>query len=174
MPKKKTRFVLAVQAPDKKREYADFVRWYMIPASFRNLVRSELERLGLPEWFVTLCAFRTQGEFAKGFKISPHTLSRWVNMDQFKRDCEVFNNGFIKEFYKAQIDHSFTQKVIKYGDAPRVKLWKELFDGHVTTIKVEQQDEFSELVSQMTTEELREVIALKKKIAERIAKATTK
>lgn len=107
--------------------------WLSIPAMLRMLPEKDQLQMGYdvhdPIWSVLL-PLRTKQEFTIFFKTSINQPMRWERADPtlFDRAMEISKRQNVMRF-KKDIDFSFTQKVLKYGDAARTKLWKQVYEG---------------------------------------------
>jgi len=130
--------------PYKTAEFEAFVLWISIPGIVRktyNLSNEAGERIGIERvrdfgfdvddtLLKTLLEIKTQSEFAKKFDVNMGTLSEWKHTTYYKKCIAAMIDETCVQRYKKEIDFVFTQKTIKEADAPRVKLWYQLFQDY--------------------------------------------
>lgn len=115
---------------DKKELYTI---WLSIPAMLRLLPEKDQLQMGYdvhdPVWSVLL-PIRTKQNFCTFFKVGINQPAFWERKDPalFDRAMEISKRQNVIRF-KKDVDFSFTQKVLKFGDANRMKLWKQVFEG---------------------------------------------
>lgn len=109
-----------------------YIAWCAIPASLRLLPEAELKKMGFDvddEDFMKLVRIRTKKEFCEVFGLNKNMPSRWNKdpevVDEINKRAE---RSYVMKF-KKDVDFMFTQKVLKHGDANRMKLWKQLYEG---------------------------------------------
>lgn len=118
--------------PAKVKEKEAYLLWRSIPALLSLLPESEQRKMGYDvddPLFKQLIAIKTKTEFCTLMKVSTTLPSTWEKDPEYAdkvRQLSLTNH--VLRFQK-DIDFSFTQKVIKNGDAPRMKLWKQLYEG---------------------------------------------
>lgn len=125
----KTRKPIGVPRAQEKEAYKN---WKAIPAMLRLLPETELKKMGYDiddPVFMKLLSIRTKLEFSEFFKIGHNQPSIWDKDESFQLEVQKLSaqNNVIK--FQKDVDFSFTQKVLKHGDAHRVKLWKQLYEG---------------------------------------------
>lgn len=117
---------------EKDRE--TYLAWRSIPAMLRSLKEEDLKRMGYPvddPIFMAMLSLKTKKAFCEHFKIAINQPTRWeADADFMAKVHQVSVQQNVMRF-KADVDFSFTQKVMREGDAQRVKLWKQLFEGWV-------------------------------------------
>jgi DNA-binding transcriptional regulator YiaG len=116
----------------KEAEKEAYTLWRSIPAMLRILTAEEAKKMGYPVddlTFAQLLKLRTKGEFADAFGVHRNTITNWEAEEGFQGrvDALSLNDNVMR--FKKDVDFSFTQKVLRHGDQPRVKLWKQLYEG---------------------------------------------
>ena len=135
----------------KKRIFRTFVFWYSIPTSLKSMTLTQLKDIGFDtsnKVLKELIKIKSQTEFAKHFDVSIDTLTRWKRRKTFKKQYNKLCDQNILKF-KKDIDYSFTEKTIRTGDAPRVKLWKQLYEGWIEKKVVEQTGSLNVLLNEI-------------------------
>lgn len=121
--------ILAEDLKIKKPEvFAKFLRWYALPGVLRGKPRNLIEKAGIsdPET-LDLLEIKSQKDFGEKFKLGQNTVTEWK---QKVVKAEIF--GEAKDFFKSltpNIYGAFYLKALHYADAPRVRLWEEIFHG---------------------------------------------
>lgn len=108
-----------------------YIEWISIPDMVRGLDDKALKKLGYPvddPVFQKLLKIKTKSEFCKEIGVSSKMPSTWERSADFEKEVEAQMKKNVLRF-KKDIDLAFTLKTIKYSDAQRVKLWKQLFEG---------------------------------------------
>lgn len=109
-----------------------YIQWNSIPAMLRLLPEAEVKKMGYDvedPIFMKLLRVKTRGEFCKEFDIGVNAPSIWdKEPDIRERINQIATDNNVMRFRK-DVDFSFTQKVLKHGDAHRMKLWKQLYEG---------------------------------------------
>lgn len=123
--------ILAEKSEEGKRH---FINWAIIPASLRLLAEQpeELRKMGYDpddEYFMKLLKIKTKGQFCREFNFAKNMTATWLKDEEVVAEINsrVMSEHVMK--FKKDVDWSFTQKVIRHGDANRVKLWKQLYEG---------------------------------------------
>ena len=154
MPKRKEADrveIISEYRPYKKKVYKNFILWNSIPFELRKIPLNEAENWGINiknSLLKELLSISTQREFAEKYNVSEDVLCIWNRRKDFKEELnKIIKEGILK--YKKDVDFSLTKKAIKYGDAPRVKLWKQLFEGWVEKEKREISGDLSLLIDEM-------------------------
>jgi len=115
-----------------KKDRDLYLMWRGIPALLRTLDEKEMSRMGYnvdDPIFMRLVRIKTRREFCEAFKIGINQPGRWEEDPEFVAKIhQVSVNEHVMKF-KKDVDFSFTQKTIRHGDAHRMKLWKQLFEG---------------------------------------------
>ena len=128
--------------PYKNAEFEAFVLWSSIPLIVRSIYQADssegklkagkkLGELGFDIEEVLLRKLldcKTQKEFAKAFEVHFTTLSEWKQKKYYKKKVEAMTDDVCVLQYKKDVKFSFIQKTIEEGDAPRVKLFHQLYD----------------------------------------------
>lgn len=135
-----TEEVTEVKKSDKKetdkakieRVKSAFVVWKSIPAMLKILPREDQKRMGYDvddPMFQKLIALRTKAEFCDAFEVGINQPARWEADPETKALIDKMSvEDHVLKFRK-DVDFSFTQKVLRHGDAHRMKLWKQLYEG---------------------------------------------
>jgi hypothetical protein len=110
--------------------------WQSIPAALKEKdyfqkvknvkITNEEEDL-LPR----LLMAKNLSDIADILEVETATIRRWQKTNFVKRHTEKFDSWNNVMRFKKDIDYAFTQKTIIHGDAARVKLWKQLYEGWV-------------------------------------------
>jgi hypothetical protein len=116
----------------KIKEKEAYLIWRSIPALLSLLPESDQRKMGYDvddPLFKQLIGIKTKAEFCVALKVSTRMPSEWEKDPEFLSTVRQLSlNNHVLRFQK-DIDFSFTQKVLKNGDAQRVKLWKQLYEG---------------------------------------------
>lgn len=111
-----------------------YLAWRAIPALLRTLPEADIKKMGYDvddPGFMKLLGIRTRKEFCAAFGIGVNRPTEWEKDPAFlKLSNEAGIQANVLRF-KTDVDFSFTQKVIRHGDARRVQLWKELYEGWI-------------------------------------------
>lgn len=114
------------------KEREAYKQWKSIPAMLRLLPETELKKMGYDVddlVFMKMLSIRTKLEFAEFFKVGHNQPSVWDKDETLMAEVqELSRKNNVMKFQK-DIDFAFSQKVLKYGDANRMKLWKQLYEG---------------------------------------------
>jgi hypothetical protein len=135
----------AKQNLTKPDAFEIYILWYTLPRGVRRLQDATLEGLGFDledPLFNELRQIRTRTQFAKRYNVTRTTMWSWEKRDDFIDKVKEFGNREILLQYKRDIDFAFTEKTKIEGDAARVKLWKQLFEGweEKSTVRSESKD----------------------------------
>jgi len=128
-----------VKKPYKKDTFEAFILWSMIPWALRRLDLDRVRDFGFDTddpLFSKLLRIRTRTQFAKEFEVDRSNLAIWEKNKEYQTRCADFKEKMILKYAK-DIDFHFTQQTIKYADAARVKLWKQLYEGWIEKQKTE-------------------------------------
>lgn len=109
-----------------------YMEWLSIPRMVRKMTDQEREELGYESddpVFNKLLTIKTKGEFCKLFGVDVNMPARWEKNPEFIEEFNTMSRDNHVLKFRNDVDFSFTQKVIKYGDAQRMKLWKQLNEG---------------------------------------------
>lgn len=116
--------------PEQKKDI--YILWSSIPAMLRLLKPEQISQMGYDmddPVFAKLVSIKNQSEFIKEFSISHNQPTRWREDPEFNSKIEeISRKDHVLRFSK-DIDFSFTQRVIRNGDAASVKLWHQIFKG---------------------------------------------
>lgn len=116
----------------KHEEREAYKLWASIPAMVRLLPEADLKKMGYDTddpVFMKLITLRTKKEFTEFFKIGHSQPMLWEKEDGWQEDVTKLSKSMNVMKFAKDIDFSFTQKVLKHGDAHRMKLWKQLYEG---------------------------------------------
>lgn len=109
-----------------------YIQWRSIPAMLRLLPIEEVGKMGYEvdnPVFRKLLEIRTRKDFCEEFDIGINQPAIWDREpDIQERINQMATNDNVMRFRK-DVDFAFTQKVLKHGDARRMKLWKQLYEG---------------------------------------------
>lgn len=109
-----------------------FLEWFAIPNMLRMLPETEVKKMGYPTddvVFLKMLRCKTQTEFCTEFGVSINMPAKWKSEPNFMAELNAISDNSNVMRFKKEVDFSFTQKVIRHGDAHRVKLWKQLNEG---------------------------------------------
>lgn len=116
----------------RQAERDAYRQWMAIPAMLRLLPETELKKMGYDTddpVFMKLLSIRTKKEFADFFKVGHSQPMLWEKEEGFHTDVQRLAQSMNVMKFQKDIDFAFTQKVLKHGDAHRMKLWKQLYEG---------------------------------------------
>ena len=119
---------------EKKAEFKMFFIWLSLPSVFIGKDVDELAKLGItdPDQ-VKLLSIKTMTAFAEEYKVRNATLSEWkkkIHQKGLMEDTKDFFRSLSKNVYGA-----FYNAIITHGDAHRVRLWEEMFEGKEAEVK---------------------------------------
>lgn len=126
----KPKVVKVGEKKDKERDA--YALWLSIPAMLRMLPDAELKKMGYDAddpVFKKLMAIKTKGDFCREMGIGINSPARWEAEPEFMAKVNALSTNDHVLKFKKDVDFSFTQKVLKHGDAQRMKLWKQVFEG---------------------------------------------
>lgn len=127
----------------KRNEYEAFVLWYSLPTNFRGLDDAQLKEMGVEEEHFDILKIKTQGEFAKKFRVGKDALTDWKKRSHFDKDIKnLVDKELFQKFY-AKVMYAFTMQTIKYGDAQRFMTWMKMFAGHTEVVDVNINEEIN-------------------------------
>jgi len=109
-----------------------YIIWRSIPAVVKTIKDESLEQLGYDvndELFMKLVRIKNKGDFCRVMKVGVNQPAYWEKSKDFQLIVNQISTEANVMKFKPDVDFSFTQKVIRQGDAHRVKLWKQLFEG---------------------------------------------
>lgn len=121
-----------VSKPYRGREADVFALWLSIPIFLREQSQKQLEKMGYDmedNELVLVLKAQTKTQLSKILKVTRKQLAIWESSDVIKKKVEELNLLSNVMRFKKDIDYHFTQKTMKESDAPRVKLWKQFFEG---------------------------------------------
>ena len=115
-----------------------FILWASIPTLVRTIYNNEKQRPKLKEMgypiedtlFADLIDCKTSYAFCKKFDVGKNQPTIWKKEDpeMTKKIEEMSFKSNVLQFEK-DVDFAFTQRTIQKADAPRFKLWKQVFKG---------------------------------------------
>lgn len=109
-----------------------YLEWASIPAMVRMLPAPELEKMGYntdDPIFMKMVSIKRKGDFCTEFGVNKNMPNKWeLEPDFFTEVNNRSHRSHVMKFRK-DVDFAFTQKVLRHGDAPRMKLWKQLNEG---------------------------------------------
>ncbi len=150
-----------------------FAFWLSIPNGLKEIQSDRIAKLGYEiedKKFAEIIVCKNKTVFAERFGISLKQLCIWEKSEPILKMVEEFNKQCDILKYKKALDHAFTNKAIAEADAPRVRLWYEIFCGKtaegmppapvVQNIQVNQKiikigQEYEEKVKQILENEIR-------------------
>lgn len=145
----------------REREKEAYVLWKSIPAMLRILPEIEQRKMGYDTSdpvFAKLLSIQNKTQFCDVFGIGKNTPTQWEAEEDFQGKVDALSLGGHVMKFKKDIDFSFTQKVLRHGDANRVKLWKQLYEG------------WSEKIEHRNTNLNLDIVALVRQVQETAAK----
>ena len=133
----------------REKEFEAFVWWRSIPAILRRTLPEKLNELGFDTEdaiFMKLLSIKSRTAFAREFEVSIETLTDWSVTTRFKNEVQ----GLIERYnvlpFEKDMAFHFTQAAIRDADAPRVKLWYQIFKQWQEKSTVKLTDPISELL----------------------------
>jgi hypothetical protein len=120
------------------RAYEAYLTWISLPSILKgqNDVQFYIERGFKDEGIIQLLQIKTQGEFAKAYGIkNKNTLSEWNQRAEAKDRLTQVRKWAAK--LTPNVLMALYSKILKEGDAPRVKLWAQLIEEWNESVKVE-------------------------------------
>jgi len=109
-----------------------YIQWKSIPAMLRLMPIEEIEKMGYDlddPIFAKLFDIKTKGQFTTEFKVAENQPRIWEQEpEMIEKINQVSTQNHVLKFRK-DVDFSFTQKLIRNGDAPRYKLWKQIHEN---------------------------------------------
>lgn len=121
-----------------EKDKAMYKVWCSIPAMLRLLPSEEQKKMGYDAddpLFQAMVKCRTKKEFCEVFGVSINQPARWEKEPGFLDEVNHLSTTNHVLRFKKDVDFAFTQKVLKHGDAPRYKLWKQIHEGWRETIQ---------------------------------------
>lgn len=123
--------------PKKKREYFAFLYWMTLPPTIRGMnAEIAIKEFGVDTDAAPILAIRTQKEFTEVFDVSEPTLAKWRQAARFEDDLDMARKRNISDRWMNRITESFSKATEQHADAPRVKLWMELFGNYQPTMRL--------------------------------------
>lgn len=116
--------------PQREQEYWAYVYWKSLPAMLRKLSVVQLTDMGFNPDMISMMQIKTNTDFAAQFGVSRDSLTAWKQLERFPNDVRRMIDNSIVSTYKSAVDHKFTLMTLQHGDAPRVKLWKQIYEGY--------------------------------------------
>jgi len=117
---------------NNKKEATLYALWRSIPMIFHDLPLKKLKDMGYDTEdpiFQKLVTCRTKTEFKEMFGLAWQTMVDWDSNKEVLAMIDDFNRKSNVLKFKKDIDYHFTQAAIRGSDAPRIKLWKQLYEG---------------------------------------------
>lgn len=109
-----------------------YIQWLAIPTMLRSLPDDQVEKMGYPTddiVFMKLLRAKRKKYFCEEFGVSVNMPAIWEKEPDFFTELnQVSQNSHVMKFRK-DVDFAFTHKTMKHGDAARMKLWKQLYEG---------------------------------------------
>ena len=136
-----------VKKPYLERKAKLYAFWKSMPVALHSIYykptgMTKIGEMGFDiddEVFIKLISIRSRTEFGKTFGVSLRQLERWDGSEIVQKWTEEFNKQSNVLRFKKDVDFHFTRKVVTEADAPRVKLWKQLYEGWQEKQKVEYE-----------------------------------
>ena len=115
--------VLALKGQRDRKVYLE---WAAMPAMLRMMTPVDLERMGYDihdPVFMKLQGIKRKGELCSELGINANMPAKWEKEPTFYQEMNALSSKSHIMKFKKDVDFSFTQKVIRHGDAARTKLW---------------------------------------------------
>lgn len=109
-----------------------YLEWVAMPAMVRMLPLPELAKMGYDvedPVFLKMYQIRSKKDFCKEFGVGVNQPTIWEKDPRFHEEANSLSNRSYIMKHKKEVDFSFTQKVIRHGDAARTKLWYQKNEG---------------------------------------------
>jgi len=109
-----------------------YLEWASIPAMVRMLPPAELEKMGYnieDPIFMKLLTIKRKGALCREFGFNENMPAKWESDPNFLIEVNQRSHKSHVMKFRKDVDFAFTQKVLRHGDAPRMKLWKQLNEG---------------------------------------------
>jgi len=148
-----------VKKPTKMREAELWAFFCSLPKFLRKKEPRVIQEMGydIPEELDEIFEIRTKKQFEEKYTITSKQLGIWEQCDWFKKKVAEFEKMTDVRHLKKDIDASFSRKVIKEGDAPRVKLWHQLYAGYIENQEHKHSGEIKTTV-ELTEEQTKELM----------------
>lgn len=142
-----------------KRDRELYILWASIPTYLKRAKMEDLEAIGYPiddPIFRRLIQCKSQNQFCTEFNIGKNQPKYWRDhMPEITKQIEDLAQKSNVLRFEKDVDFAFTQRTIRNADAPRVKLWKQIFKGWTEKSGVELSGKVTtiqELVMQLEEE----------------------
>lgn len=115
-----------------QKDRETYVYWRSIPAMLRLLPENDIRKMGYDyddPIFQKLLNIKTRKQFTDAFGIGDNQPTLWDKEPEIQSEIDRLSTAQNVMKFKKDVDFSFTQKVLRNGDAHRVKLWKQLYEG---------------------------------------------
>lgn len=139
----------------KPKEFQLYKAWYMMSPMLALLMPEDLTKMDIDDATKKLVMIKTQSEFSKNYRVSPKTLVQWNNEINALPMKERFM--WMKSLSR-QVFGSLYKAILKDGDAPRVKLWAQLFEDYT---------EKNQITDPAAAEEIKKQTEFMRQLAER-------
>lgn len=116
----------------KDRRAKLFAFWLSLPGIAKDVNYFKRARKPLQEedsLITKLVDCKTISEVGKLLDVDSVTLYRWKTSNDIKKLVRYFDHNNQALRFKNDVDYAFTRATIKHADAPRMKLWKQLYEG---------------------------------------------
>jgi hypothetical protein len=116
----------------KDRRVKLFAFWLSLPgiAKDKDYFKRARKPLQEEESLITqLVDCKTIPQVAKLLDVDSVTLYNWKKSNAIKKLVRYFDHNNQALRFKNDVDYAFTRATIKHADAPRMKLWKQLYEG---------------------------------------------
>lgn len=109
-----------------------YVLWRSIPSLLALLPEAEQKKMGYDvddPVFEQLLKIRTKKEFCMVFGVGINEPLKWEQEEGFQQKVDDLSITNHVNKFKKDVFFGFTQKLIRHGDAPRMKLFLQRFEG---------------------------------------------
>ena len=147
-----------VSKPTKAKEAELYALWLSFPIFLRKTAPAFIKEMGfnIPEEYQEIFEIKTKTQFESVYNITRKQLNTWEQCEWFTKKVAEFEKLTDVRHLKKDIDASFSRKVIKEADAPRVKLWHQLYAGYIENQEHKHTGEIKTTV-ELTEEQKKEL-----------------
>jgi hypothetical protein len=111
----------------KAREFETYLKWRALPASYRDMPRQSLEKMGFDESMQDLLEIKSQKAFGQRYQIDESTLTQWnakIDRDGLLDDTRTWMRSMTP-----LVLGSLLKKIIKNPHSSDIRLWLEYGEG---------------------------------------------
>jgi len=114
---------------NRTQDFEAYLLWKTLPSFLKGAPEDKIRAFGFTDYeLFGLFSLKTQGDFARRFKINKCTLSAWNNKIRDEGLVSPIMMGWMKRL-TPNVAAGFYSAVVKEGDAARVKLWLQWVEG---------------------------------------------